>query len=62
VHRLGQLFVVLAGQTRTDDANRVTSQAFGINFASDNVNVPQPDIDLWVDDVIVHSSPVTCAD
>lgn len=34
----------------------------GISFADANVVAPQPPLDVWVDDVIIHSTPVTCAD
>jgi hypothetical protein len=34
----------------------------GIGFAGGNVTANQPALDLWIDDVIVHSAPVTCAD
>jgi hypothetical protein len=34
----------------------------GPYFSGTNVLVAQPAFDVWVDDVIVHGSPVTCAD
>ncbi len=47
----------------TDDAAIPMSLVnFGIGFASGNTPSAQPAIDVWVDDVIVHSAAVTCAD
>jgi hypothetical protein len=40
----------------------VNTITMGIGFADSNVTNNQPAIDLWIDDVIVHSSAVTCAD
>lgn len=47
---------------QTDGTPRVDSLRIGISFADANVVVPQPPLDVWVDDVIIHSAPVTCAD
>jgi len=46
----------------TDSAPPIRDLAFGIGFAGSNVNDPQPAFDLWIDDLITDSAPVTCAD
>jgi len=48
--------------TQTDSQTAIQVIWFGVAFDGVNVTVPQPALDLWVDDVIVHSAPVTCAD
>jgi len=35
---------------------------FGISFAPINVQNAQPAMNVWMDDVIIHHAPVTCAD
>lgn len=30
--------------------------------APNNVDVPQPPFDMWIDDVIAHTGPVSCTD
>jgi len=48
---------------RTDDATTpVSLLAWGIGFSGNNVPDAQPALDLWIDDVIVHSAPVACTD
>ncbi|HTL34092.1 MAG TPA: hypothetical protein VL326_13275, partial [Kofleriaceae bacterium] len=34
----------------------------GIGYASGNVNVSQPATDMWMDDILVSGSTLTCAD
>jgi len=34
----------------------------GISFAGDSVTVPQPAMDVWIDDLVVSTAPITCAD
>lgn len=40
----------------------MTILTIGMGFAGSNTPSAQPAIDLWIDDIIVHSGPVTCAD
>lgn len=40
----------------------ITRMSFGIGFASTNVTTAQPQLDVWIDDLIVTNTPVTCAD
>ena len=47
---------------QTDAAQPMQIITIGIGFSGSNVPDPQPALDLWVDDVIVHTSAVTCAD
>lgn len=48
---------------RTDDATvPVVELAWSMGFSANNVPDPQPALDLWIDDVIVHSAAITCAD
>lgn len=47
---------------QTDGTQPMTIITMGIGFSGTNVPVAQPALDMWIDDVIVHSSPVTCAD
>ena len=51
---------ILNGQT--DGQPRIDTLRIGINFAPPNVPDAQPPLDLWLDDVIIHSAPVSCAD
>jgi hypothetical protein len=47
----------------TDSATMpMTVLTIGMGFAASNVPSAQPALDLWIDDVIAHSGPVTCAD
>lgn len=47
----------------TDSATTpISIVAIGIGFANSNVPDAQPALDLWIDDVIVHTAPLTCAD
>jgi hypothetical protein len=49
--------------TITDDSGfPVDMLGIGPHFASTNIPNPQPALDVWIDDVIVHSSSVTCSD
>ena len=47
---------------QTDAAPPISVLYFGLGFATTNTKVDQPAVDVWIDDVIVHSAPVTCAD
>jgi hypothetical protein len=48
---------------QTDDATSpIAIMDFGVAFSGSVVKVAQPALDLWVDDVIVNGSPLTCAD
>jgi hypothetical protein len=58
----GDLPNVALGSVTTDGAQAINVATFGAGFASSNVTSAQPALDLWIDDVIVHSAPVTCAD
>lgn len=52
----------LLGQQTTSTTNPVDSFAIGGAFYSANVTIAQPALEVWFDDVIVSTSPVTCAD
>jgi len=47
---------------QTDAASPIAIMDFGIAFAGSVVTQQQPAMDVWVDDVIVSSFAVTCAD
>ena len=48
---------------QTDSATLpMTILVFGMGFADSNTPSAQPAIDLWIDDIIAHDAPVTCAD
>lgn len=47
---------------KTDTSPPIAVIAFGIGFSAPNVDVAQPPLDVWMDDVIVDKSPLTCAD
>jgi hypothetical protein len=48
---------------QTDSSSSpMTVLTLGLGFASSNTPSAQPALDLWIDDVIAHSAPVTCAD
>jgi hypothetical protein len=61
---LGDLTPALQLTNVTTNSSTSPIDALGIGpyFGSPNVTVAQPAFDVWVDDVIVHASPVTCAD
>jgi hypothetical protein len=40
----------------------MTVVTMGLGFSGTNVPVAQPALDLWIDDVIADSSPVSCTD
>jgi hypothetical protein len=46
---------------QTDTAPPIAMLAFGIGFSAPNVDVAQVPLDLWMDDIIVDKSPLTCA-
>jgi hypothetical protein len=46
----------------TDGTPAISVMSFGIGYAGPNVNVAQPAMDIWMDDLIVHNAPVTCSD
>jgi len=49
--------------TRTEAATMSLAElSIGMGFSSTNVVTSNPAIDLYLDDVIVHSAAVTCAD
>jgi hypothetical protein len=52
----------LLGQPTNSVANPVDTIAIGAAFYSGNTPTPQPALDVWFDDVIVSTSPVTCSD
>jgi hypothetical protein len=59
----GDLGTLSLPGTITDDSGKPLHDLWlGIGFASGNVNATQPAIDVWLDDVIVNSAPVTCAE
>jgi len=58
----GDAGAVMLGPTMTNGTPGVTAIWFGVGFAGPNVNVAQPALDLWIDDVIVHRAAITCAD
>ncbi len=53
---------VLPDVVTDSSTSPITEVQFGIGFASPNVPDVQPALELWIDDVIVHSAPVTCSD
>lgn len=54
--------ISLSNVTTDGTSPQVTRMAYGIGFAGTNVTTAQPPIDLWIDDLIVSPTPVTCAD
>ncbi|MEO8844511.1 MAG: hypothetical protein ABI704_23205 [Kofleriaceae bacterium] len=48
--------------TQTDGAPPISILGFGIEFSATTQMVDQPRIDVWIDDVIVANTPITCAD
>jgi hypothetical protein len=46
----------------TDGSVHIRPIAIGPHFSSTNVDVAQPPIEMWIDDVIVHHAQVTCTD
>jgi hypothetical protein len=46
----------------TDGVPPISSVGFGVGFSGPNVAAAQPALDLWIDDVIVNDTPLTCAD
>jgi hypothetical protein len=47
---------------KTDGMPPVSEMDFGPGFSSTSVTVTQPALDVWFDDVIISTTPVTCAD
>ena len=54
--------LTLPGCTTDSNATPIQHIGLGIGFAGTNVFNPQPALDLWLDDVIVDTQPLTCAD
>ncbi len=46
---------------QTDTVPPISVLRLGIRFAAPQVTVQQPPLDLWLDDVLVDSAPLTCA-
>lgn len=58
----GDVTVALTG-SKTDSATMPMQYVvIGLGYSSTNVSSAQPAQDLWIDDVIVSASAVTCAD
>lgn len=53
---------LLLSNTKTDAAQAMTTINIGIGISSTNNPLAQPAFDLWIDDVIVHTSAVTCTE
>ena len=54
---------VTLNNTKTDSTTLpVQYVVIGLGYSSTNNPVPQPAQDLWIDDVIVSGTAVTCAD
>jgi hypothetical protein len=47
---------------QTDGSPPLNYMEFGIGFAGSTDINNQPAMDVWIDDVIVNNSPITCAD
>ncbi len=59
----GDLPALTLDGTQTDSSTQpMQLVTLGAGFASPNVTDAQPAFDLWIDDVIIHSAPVTCSD
>lgn len=54
--------ISLTGEPTDSATNPNDALAMGGIFYSGNTPDPQPALDVWFDDVIVSTSPVTCAD
>lgn len=52
----------LLGQQTNSATNPVDTIAIGAAFYSGNTPTAQPALDVWFDDVIISTSPVTCSD
>jgi hypothetical protein len=58
----GELPTISLANVQTDGTARLTEMDFGIGFSGSTVTVTEPPMDVWIDDVIVASAPVSCAD
>jgi hypothetical protein len=58
----GDFAAAITGTITNDAVMPVDMVGVGPYFSGTNVAVSQPAFDVWVDDVIVHGSPVTCSD
>jgi hypothetical protein len=45
---------------QTDGSPAISDMVFGIGFSGSNVAVAQPQLDVWLDDLIIDKSPITC--
>lgn len=54
--------ISLTGVATNDATEPVDGLGVGPYFTGTNVDVPQPSFDIWVDDLIVHTSEITCDD
>lgn len=55
-------YVMIGAMKTNDSVAPIDTIGVGPYFAGPNVLASQPAFDVWVDDVIVHHAPVTCAD
>jgi len=44
----------------TDGTPAIDRMGFGIGFAGPNVSNPQPAMEVWIDDIVISSTPITC--
>lgn len=59
----GDLPALTLDSAQTDSATQpMQVVTLGAGFSASNVLDAQPAFDLWIDDVIIHSAPVTCSD
>jgi hypothetical protein len=56
----GDVPLLVLPNAATDGVPPLQYITIGLGFAGTNVVVPQPALDLWIDDVIIDDAPVTC--
>jgi hypothetical protein len=54
--------IVRTTDTITDGSPLITYLRFGIYWAPTNVDMPQPAVDVWIDDIITDDAQLSCTD
>jgi hypothetical protein len=47
---------------QTEGSTGLVHLELGVGFSSASVEVPQPELNAWFDDLVVSTSPIACTD
>src|SRR6185503_12419801 len=62
IEAFGDVPTLANTNAQTDGTQPLQYITLGLGFSAPNIGVPQPALDLWIDDVIIDDAAVTCVD